>query len=111
MNNSQIYNRNKVISLEESMNILSKIYLEFNSKRMKKKLDKDKLLKSNFDYSKLLNEFSSSELKLFVRIYFMKREETLRINPNESAKDYFIRQRDLIIDKLKINLKCVYQNS
>lgn len=105
MNNSQIYNRSKVISLEESMNILSKIYLEFNSKRMKKKLDKDKLLKSNFDYSKLLNEFSSSELKLFVRIYFMKREETLRIKPNESAKDYFIRQRDLIIDKLKINLK------
>lgn len=105
MNNSQIYNRNKVISLEESMNTLSKIYLEFNSKRMKKKLDKDKLLKSNFDYSKLLNDLSSSELKLFVRIYFLKREESLRRKPNENDDDYFIRQRDLIIDKLKVNLK------
>lgn len=104
MNINQIHN-NKVVSFEESMRMLSEIYLDFNKKRMTKKLDKDKLLRTNFDYLNLINDFNSSELKLFSRIYFMKREETLRIKPNESAKDYFIRQRDLIIDKLKINLK------
>lgn len=104
MNINQIHN-NKVVSFEESMRMLSEIYLDFNKKRMTKKLDKDKLLRTNFDYLNLINDFNSSELKLFSRIYFTKREETLRIKPNESAKDYFIRQRDLIIDKLKINLK------
>ena len=48
MNNNQIYNRSKVISLEESMDILSKIYLEFNSKRMKKKTRQGQITKEQF---------------------------------------------------------------
>ena len=105
MSINQIHIINRVISFEESMNILCEIYMDFNKKRMKTKLDKDKLLKTEFDYVKTVNDLSSSELKLFVRIYFLKREESLRRKPNENDDDYFIRQRDLIIDKLKVNLK------
>lgn len=105
MNNNQIHIYCENDITEEVIEFFIDSYMCFKSNVMKNKINKDLLINSNFNELEFIKTLSNVELRIFATIYFTKREDSIRKRTNESNEDYFIRKRDLIIEKLAIILK------